>query len=445
MDDMPEESDDFLHSDLIITMLAKEYGGTDALFTSSAQLGYLKGIAAQNHAWLMAVNLVGAQDESIYDGGSIVLDASGAVKDYLPPFAEEVMMINLDLEASASAAPTQADSATELHLKDAKIVKPLLPYEADWNALVCAIRDFVGKNGFSDVVLGLSGGIDSALVAALATEALGSSHVHGVCMPGPFSSQASIDDAQELARLLGIETLTFPIVDSFEAFKQASIQVLGGPGSDTALENLQARLRTLILMHLSNSYGWLVLNTGNKSEAAMGYSTLYGDTAGAFAPLGNLYKTDVYGIAAWLNEKELRIPQAIIDKAPSAELREGQLDTDSLPPYDVLDRILKLHIEENLGVDQILECAHQHAGEAPLDSELIESVLARVKKAEFKRRQEPLAPILGGVDMCKERWWPLTNGFNDRDRHLFERSEMYDYLSTIFLDRGPSGVDLWGN
>jgi NAD+ synthase (glutamine-hydrolysing) len=303
----------------------------------------------------------------------------------------------------------------------------------------------VDKNGFSDVVLGLSGGIDSAVTAALAVDALGPERVHGVLMPGPYSSPGSVSDAAALANNLGIATLTMPITSSFEAFKQASVSAIGNEGSPVALQNLQARIRTIHLMHLSNTFGWLLLNTGNKSEAAMGFSTLYGDTAGAFAPLGNVYKEDVYALAAWRNQQKPLIPQPIIDKAPSAELYEGQRDEDTLPPYALLDRILRLHIEDGLGVDQILEFTRHEAGEQPLDAQTVGKVLEAVKRAEYKRRQEPLAPSIGYLDLTADRSWPLTNGFTDHYRNLMGAVSIVDYLGLIYRWDAPKGWDISAN
>ncbi|MDR2493477.1 MAG: NAD(+) synthase [Coriobacteriales bacterium] len=453
LDDFPDPEDDFTRSNAIIIMLAKEYEETETMLTSSTQLSVLKEHAVTQGTWVACVNLVGGQDDSVYDGASVVIDAEGCVRDSAEAFVEQVLTVNLDLSAGRRSlrgqtrkdADGMSPNAEQEASHDAKIVRPLLPYEADWQALVVAIRDYVHKNGFDDVVLGISGGIDSAVTAALAVDALGPEHVHGILMPGPYSTPASVEDAEELASLLGMPTVLLPIHDAFSCLCSMSTRAIGSEGSGLARENLQARLRAVVLMHLSNTYGWMLLNTGNKSEAAMGYSTLYGDTAGGFAPLGTVYKTDVYGLANWRNEQSRRIPEAIVAKEPSAELREGHRDTDSLPPYDVLDRILRLHIEDGFGVDEILEVSHEQAGEQPLDPKLVLSVLSTVSKNEFKRRQEPLSPVFKGIELSTERGWPVTNGFVDRDRQIAAHADIYGFLGKIYLNDGPQGSDILEN
>jgi NAD+ synthase (glutamine-hydrolysing) len=470
LDDYPEPEDDFSGSEVVIMLLAKEYRGTNTMFTASEQLGYLRSFARKDGVWVIVANLVGAQDGTVYDGASVVLRPDGTVATAAEPFIEQVVTCNISLGRSPAAAGVsgasgvrgasgmgRASGASAVSMTSAvsgvsgvgreapgesdRLVKPLLPYEADWKALELCIHDYVGKNGFTDVVIGLSGGIDSAVTASLAVDALGAEHVHGVLMPGPHSSPGSVDDATAFAANLGIETLTLPITEPLEAFRKLSQEVLGQEGSFLARQNIQARIRTIHLMHLSNTFGWLLLNTGNKSEAAMGFSTLYGDTAGALAPLGNVYKTDVYGLAHWRNGKRVVIPPAIIEKAPSAELYDGQKDQDSLPPYDLLDRILRLHIEDGLGVDQILEYTRQEADDEGVTVELVERVLDTVRGAEYKRRQEPLAPSLGYLDMSADRGWPLTNGFKDHYRNLKPDTGLADYLGMIHSWKRPEG---WG-
>ena len=504
LDEFPDRDDDFSESELVIMMMAKEYNGNNDMFTSSAQLGYLRGFARDNKTWVVVVNLCGAQDDVVFDGASVVIRPDGKVAANAQPFTEDLLSFNInfddplapishigagggkglagsshasgsdvtssDTTGQRSDAENDGDVAGSERERDGSdedgtggqddasnpqdsqqtaaqeepIVKPLLPYEADWNAITVCIRDYLHKNGFSDVLLGLSGGIDSAVTAALAVDAIGAEQVHGILMPGPYSSEGSVKDAEELANNLGIKTLTLPIDAPLAAFDELYSQLPDAeraPGAKLARQNIQARIRTIHLMQLSNSQGWLLLNTGNKSEAAMGYSTLYGDTAGALAPLGNVYKSDVYGLARWRNERKAVIPQSSIDKQPSAELYDGQLDSDALPPYPLLDNILRLHIEEGMGVDQILEYASQIPESGQFNAELVESVLDKVRAAEHKRRQEPLAPSLGYIDISNDRGWPITNGFVDKNRLSSPSVSQEDFLEMIGSWERPQG---WG-
>lgn len=270
---------------------------------------------------------------------------------------------------------------------------------------VNALKGFMDDAGFSDVVIGLSGGMDSSLVAVMCADALGADRVHGVLMPGPYSTDHSVDDALDLARNLGIRTRTVSIAEPYRAFEAALAEACGGKLSGLAAENTQARCRMVCLMALSNAYGWMLVNTGNKSEAMMGYSTLYGDTAGAFAPIGDIYKTEVYELAEWRNTHETRIPQAIIDKEPSAELYEGARDIDRLPPYEQLDKLLEAHVEGEMGAAEAIE--------AGFDPELVATVFKTVQANEYKRRSEPIAPHVLGTSFTKDRAWPITNGWVD--------------------------------
>jgi NAD+ synthetase len=562
LDEFPDRDEDFTESELVIMMMAKEYNGNNDMFTSSAQLGYLRGFARENKTWVVVANLCGAQDDVVFDGASVVIRPDGRVAANAEPFVDGLLSFNINFDdplapvglhnhrghawpfepggaagaagGASAAAATSATSVTSAagaagavgdveadgadgepdedgsrgagvpgadgepdedgsrgaggedkddagqHSKgqhsqshgggqhsqdkgnkhsrgkhsehnqndkdsdddgpgltpfqDEVIVKPLLPYEADWKAIVISIRDYMHKNGFSDALLGLSGGIDSAVTATLAVDALGAEHVHGLLMPGPHSSKGSIKDAEELAANLGIQTLTIAIDKPLQAFTSLydKLPDIGpAPGAELARQNIQARIRTIHLMHLSNSQGWLLLNTGNKSEAAMGYSTLYGDTAGALAPLGNVYKSDVYGLARWRNERKAVIPQSSIDKQPSAELYDGQLDSDALPPYPLLDNVLRLHIEEGMGVDQILEYLSRTPESGEIDAELVENILDKVRAAEYKRRQEPLAPSLGYVDIGNDRGWPITNGFVDKHRMTSPDISQEEFLEMI--------------
>ena len=265
---------------------------------------------------------------------------------------------------------------------------PAKDWKSVWELLTAGIHAHVRQNGFTDVVIGLSGGMDSALVAALAVGALGKEHVHGVLMPSPWSSEGSVTDSKALAENLGIETFTVPIAPMMDAFETALAPAFAGTQRDVTEENIQSRIRGVTLMSFSNKFGWMLLATGNKSEIAAGYCTMYGDTCGSLEPIGDLYKTEVYQLAAWINANEGRevIPQNIFDKAPSAELRPGQKDEDSLPAYDVLDSILHALIEESKPAVDI---------DLPgIPCEQIERVLELVRKSAFKRLQTaPLLPV----------------------------------------------------
>jgi NAD+ synthase (glutamine-hydrolysing) len=446
LDSFPEQGSEFLDSDLLIVMLSKEYAGADSLFSSSGIMNDMRLVAIESQAWVVVANLVGGQDDVVYDGGSFVLDPRGSVAAVAPVFERGVMTCNLSFDRREPTRPLSSDDDYRQALEsgidhDRLPIKPMLPDEADWKAISLATRDYVQKNGFSEVVIGISGGIDSACTAVLAVDALGADNVHGVLMPSRHTDPANMSDARELALGLGIEVIEMPIASPVAAVELASIEAIGEPGGDIALQNLQARMRMVYLMHLSNSFDWLLLNTGNKSEAAMGFSTLYGDTAGAYAPFGNVYKTDLYDLARWRNQRSPSIPEAILAKPPTAELYPGQRDTDSLPPYEVLDRILRLHIEDGMGFDEILDIIANTPGGDPIAAELVGQVLRQVARSEFKRQNEPPAPNLGGIDMAGQRGWPLTNGFTDRNRGLSEPLDTEKLMETLKSMKPPEG---WG-
>jgi len=272
-----------------------------------------------------------------------------------------------------------------------------------WNALRLGLSDYFRKNGFEDAVIGLSGGIDSALTAALAVDALGSAHVHGVLLPSRFSSEGSVTDAEALCSNLGIECRTLSIEDGFSALLDTLAPSFDTLPPGVAEENLQARVRGTLLMALSNKFGWIVLATGNKSELSVGYSTLYGDMVGGFAPIKDLYKTHVYDLARWRNRSREVIPLASIEKPPSAELREDQVDTDSLPPYDLLDRVLKAYVEDDLSIDEIVQ--------GGVDRAVAVRVAGMVDAAEYKRRQGPLGIRVTPKAFGKDRRMPVTNRY----------------------------------
>ncbi|MGW4204679.1 NAD+ synthase [Streptomyces sp. NPDC004726] len=363
--------------------------------------------------------MIGGQDELVFDGDSIVVDASGEVVARAPQFAEGSVLLDLDLPAAGPIPSGQVDDGLRI---DHVVIspEPLPAYEAElaggyaerldddeevYSALVVGLRAYAAKNGFRSVLVGLSGGIDSALVAAIACDAVGAAHVYGISMPSKYSSEHSKDDAAELARRTGLHFRTVPIEPMFDAYMSA----LGLTG--LAEENLQSRLRGTMLMAVSNQEGHIVLAPGNKSELAVGYSTLYGDSVGAYGPIKDVYKTTIFRLAKWRNRvAEERgqtppIPEESITKPPSAELRPGQMDTDSLPDYDVLDRILELYVDEDRGKDAIVA--------AGFDEELVAKTLRMVDTAEYKRRQYPPGTKISAKGFGKDRRLPITNRWRE--------------------------------
>ncbi|WP_438488326.1 NAD+ synthase [Streptomyces sp. S186] len=364
--------------------------------------------------------MIGGQDELVFDGDSIVVDGDGGVIARAPQFAEGCVLVDLELPAAAPEAPSGVldDGLRVDHV--VLSADPLPPYppqtlggqaerlddlEEIYTALVVGLRAYVAKNGFRSVLLGLSGGIDSALVAALACDAVGAEQVHAIAMPSRYSSEHSIGDAAELARRTGLHFRTVPIGPMFDSYMAA----LGLTG--LAEENLQSRLRGTLLMGLSNQEGHLVLAPGNKSELACGYSTLYGDSAGGYGPIKDVYKTVVYELARWRNEAAAErgttppIPEHTIGKPPSAELRPGQVDTDSLPDYAVLDRILELYVDRDRGRAEIVAQG--------FDAALVTRVLRMVDHAEYKRRQYPPGTKISAKGFGKDRRLPITNHWRE--------------------------------
>jgi NAD+ synthase (glutamine-hydrolysing) len=352
----------------------------------------LRAQARDNGVWLAYCNLVGGQDELVFDGGSVLVSPQGRVVARAAAFAEDLLLADFEPEGPALPATPE---------------RPVDDDADAYAALVLGLRDYVAKNGFTDVVLGLSGGIDSALTAAIAADALGPAHVHGVMMPGQFSSAGSIDDAVALGERLGLDVREIDITGPFEAFREALAPSFEGRTFDVAEENLQARVRGTLLMALSNKFGWLTLATGNKSELSVGYSTLYGDMVGGFAPLKDVFKTHVYALALWRNARDGRdvIPVGTIGKPPSAELRPDQLDSDSLPPYDVLDRILEAYVERDESLERI-----EAAG---FDRALVARVVRMVDAAEYKRRQGPPGIKISRKAFGKDRRMPITNVYDE--------------------------------
>ena len=373
--------------------------------------------AAEAAATVAYVNMVGGQDELIFDGDSMVVTPDGTVLARGSQFAEELLLIDLDLPAATDAEPPA--QAGGMRIQRTEVPGELAPLgenrvegriadrvtdEAEiWQALVLGLRDYVRKNGFRSVIVALSGGIDSSVVAAIAVDAVGSDQVYGVSLPSGHSSQHSRDDAADLAQRTGLHFHTTPIQPMVDAFL-ANVALDG-----VAVENLQARVRGVILMALSNQDGHLVLTTGNKSELAVGYSTLYGDSVGGFNPIKDVLKTMVWQLARWRNaEAERRgetppIPERSIEKPPSAELRPGQLDTDSLPDYAVLDPILHGYIDGDVGRDGLLAAGH--------DPAVVDRVLRMVDLAEYKRRQSAPGPKISIKAFGRDRRLPITNRF----------------------------------
>jgi NAD+ synthase (glutamine-hydrolysing) len=394
--------------------------------------------ARDTSSFVAFLNAVGGQDELIFDGHSVVLDDEGEVLARAPGFEEALLVLDVDpteaigrrlRDVRRRALAREQDGRppvtlielpgnTVLQGRDAArgagqsasstvLQGTVAPLDDDLEqmrlALELGLRDYVEKNGFRDVVVGLSGGIDSALTAALAVEALGPERVHGVSMPSRYSSEGTRTDARRLAESLGIDFRELPIDTIVGSFEQVLAESFAGREPDLTEENLQARARGVLLMALSNKFGWLVVATGNKSELSVGYATLYGDMAGGFALLKDVYKTDVFRLARHVNERAGRelIPQSIIDRAPSAELRDHQLDEDSLPPYPELDRVLEAYVE--------LDRSREELTGDGFDPDVVERALAMIDRAEYKRRQAPPGVKLRPKAFGRDRRTPITN------------------------------------
>jgi len=373
--------------------------------------------AAEAECTLAYLNLVGAQDDLVFDGDSLVVSSEGRLLARGPQFDEDLLVVDLDLRASTvdPQTPPAGVQHVTVSSEEAAPYEPLPAPCADrldetgevYQALVVGLRDYVRKNGFRSVVLGLSGGIDSAVVAAIAVDALGAGNVVGVSLPSSYSSQHSRDDAADLAERTGLDYRSVPIAPMVDAFTSN----LHLPG--LAEENLQARVRGVVLMGLSNVEGHLVLATGNKSELSVGYSTIYGDSVGGFAPLKDVPKTLVWELARWRNAEAGRtgatapIPETSISKAPSAELRPGQKDSDSLPPYEVLDALLELYVSRALGRPELIE--------AGFDADTVDAVVALVDRAEWKRRQFAPGPKISKVAFGRDRRLPVTTRWRENE------------------------------
>jgi NAD+ synthase (glutamine-hydrolysing) len=411
-------------AELIVTINGSPYHAGKAHFRERM----IATRAADDVVWLAFVNMVGGQDELVFDGASMIVDPHGETVARGRQFVEELVTADIDLDAvfrarmqdsrrrketlDAARAPVISvpglREPPEAPPISAPLVEPLPRVGEVFQALVLGTRDYVRKNGFKRVVIGLSGGIDSSLVAAVAVEALGRENVTGVTMPSPFSSRGTRDDAQRLAKNLGIEFMRLPITPVFKGFLKSLAEPFKGLKEDVTEENIQARIRGTLLMALSNKFGWLVLTTGNKSEIAVGYSTLYGDMAGGFAVIKDVPKTLVYELARHVNARAGKaiVPQSVIDRAPSAELRHDQKDQDTLPPYDVLDAILQLYVEESCGVADLIA-----RGFPP---ETVRKVIRMIDTAEYKRRQGPIGVKITPRAFGRDWRLPIVNRFREK-------------------------------
>jgi NAD+ synthase (glutamine-hydrolysing) len=380
--------------------------------------------ARDNSCWIAFVNAVGAQDELIFDGHSLVLDEEGRIVARAPSFEEALLIVDVDSTTAVGRRLRDArrralarargempnppvidipDRESRGELPKPVVASPLDELEQMRLALELGLRDYVQKNDFREVVIGVSGGIDSALTAALAAEALAPEHVVCVSMPSRYSSEATQADAQRLAETLGARYIEIPIEPIVDAVGAALAEAFAGTETGIAEENIQSRVRGLLVMALSNKFGWLPLATGNKSELSVGYATLYGDMAGGFALLKDVYKTDVFRLARYLNERAGRelIPRSVIERAPSAELRADQLDEDSLPPYPELDRVLEAYVE--------LDESREELTTNGFDADVVDRAVGMIDRAEYKRRQAPPGVKLRPKAFGRDRRVPITN------------------------------------
>jgi NAD+ synthase (glutamine-hydrolysing) len=381
--------------------------------------------ARDNRVIVTYTNTVGGQDELVFDGNSVVIDHTGEIIARAKGFEEDLLVVDLNVESVARARVGEGRKP-RLSGKAGAVVDRLVlkgrpytkrtrlvpsaevladPLDEVYRALTLGVRDYVRKNGFKHVVIGVSGGIDSALTAVIAVDALGADNVLGVFMPSPYTSRESREDTNELVRRLGIEMKTMPITPSFKSYLQTLKSSFEGTKVDATEENLQARIRGNMLMALSNKFGHLVLTTGNKSEMSVGYATLYGDMAGGFAVIKDVPKTMVYELAQRRNRQGTVavIPKRIVDRAPTAELRPNQKDEDSLPPYPVLDPILKAYVEDDRSVDEMVDMG--------FDRKMVLRVVGMVDRSEYKRRQAPVGIKITHRGLGKDRRMPITNGY----------------------------------
>lgn len=379
----------------------------------------LSNIATKYKVYLAYVNMVGGQDELVFDGNSMVVNEKGMLIAKAPAFQEHLLICDIcntkkQVYKSKSESVQKIYKIKEIELEDAiplrqkkQIRTKIYPYlessEEIYGALLLGLSDYVRKNSFSKVVVGLSGGIDSALVATIATDALGKEQVKGVFMPSPYTSLESGEDVRELVKNLGIELIEIPITEIFITYLRVLEPIFYGKKRDVTEENIQARIRGNLLMALSNKFGWLVLTTGNKSELSVGYATLYGDMAGGFAVIKDVPKTMVYELARFRNRKEKVIPDRILTKEPSAELRPNQKDRDTLPPYEFLDKVLKAYVEDQQRFQEIASDLK--------DFDTVKKILEMIDKNEYKRRQAPPGIKITPRAFGKDRRMPITNRY----------------------------------
>ena len=421
-------------AELIVNINASPFHAGKSAYRRDSIVG---SRAADHGMYVAYLNTVGGQDELVFDGNSLICDPGGRIVTRGPAFRESLIVAEIDLDAvmpvgdleteEASAGPVASVGAPKLVVvpgweqarrrsgESAVLTANQECGEADeveeiYRALVMGTRDYLHKTGFHKAIVGLSGGIDSALTAVVAADALGPENVLGITMPSRYSSRGSVEDSEELARNLGIEFWKIPIEPAHIAFTEMLDERFAGTEPNVAEENVQARIRGNVLMTVSNKFGWIVLTTGNKSEMAMGYATLYGDMAGGFAVLKDVHKMTVYALSNWRNShgelfgsRDDVIPPAIIDKPPSAELREGQLDEDSLPPYDVLDPVIQAYVEDDRSYAEMVEM-----GFAP---EVVRQVIAAVDRNEYKRRQAPPGVKITPRAFGRDRRLPIVNRY----------------------------------
>lgn len=386
----------------------------------------LKVRSRDNLISIAYVNMVGGQDELVFDGNSLILDAQGEILAKAESFEEELLLADIDLDEIFRLQLKDNRLKNLRHIKKPINVKEVrLDYkiknknnqiiqkialdkkeiEDTYKALVVGLRDYINKNGFKKVVIGLSGGIDSSLTACIAVDALGKENVKGVLMPSQYTSKESIEDALELAKNLDIETFTIPIKNIFDKYLEEFQEIFRGLKPDTTEENLQARIRGNILMALSNKFGWIVIATGNKSEMSVGYSTLYGDMVGGFAVLKDVLKTKVYELSYYRNSISKVIPDRVLTKPPSAELRPNQTDEAELLPYPILDQIIQLYVEQDLTVEEIVKLGFEERD--------VKKIINLIDKNEYKRRQAPIGIKITERAFGKDRRIPITNRFKE--------------------------------